>query len=575
MHLPRRLALCAAARRALGTKARPSVTLKASSAGLPDFIEHWSRDAFYKVGAGGVGLTVACGILAGPFQPATVGLAVLTAAYWRRGLLDIQQKEQSIKRNFPVLGHVRYVLESLRPEIRQYFVEGDEEAAPFDRLHRATIYQRAKGAPSALPFGTRRDVYDEKYEWATHSLFPTELQEQRIVIGATNPACTQPYSSSLLNISAMSYGALSEQAILALSTGAEIGDFSHNTGEGGISRFHIEGGGALVWNIGTGYFGCGTGGMKRSFDADMFSQNVKHASMVEIKLSQGAKPAHGGMLPKSKITKEIAEARNLAFPATEDCNSPPRHSAFNTMDELCDFIQKLRTLSDGKPIGVKMCVGKPSELARMIYGFQATGVHPDFITIDGGEGGTGAAPPEFSNSIGMPLADALTLTHALLVGAGLRDPLDRSKSRVALIASGKISTGFAMFKAFAMGADVCNAARPFLFSLGCIQALKCHTNKCPTGITTQDPMLSFGLDPTLKATRVARFHRETVHACVEVVQACGLDSVRDVRPNHVMRRIASNSCAPLDVLYPHLTVRQGELLKSAGPAELQRLWDHR
>jgi glutamate synthase domain-containing protein 2 len=282
---------------------------------------------------------------------------------------------------------------------------------------------------------------------------------------------------------------------LALSSGAKLGGFSHNTGEGGISDFHKEGGADLVWNLGTAYFGAGKfgeGGV-RVFDPDLFVENSKHAKMIEIKLSQGAKPAHGGMLPKEKISPTIAKARNLDYPVLEDCHSPPRHSAFSNPTEMCRFIQQLRTLSDGKPIGIKLCLGQPEEFCDMVKAFVETGIHPDFITVDGAEGGTGAAPPEFSNSVGTPLVEGLTFIHSVLVGVGLRNPIDKSKSRVALIASGKVLTGFSMYKNFALGADVCNAARSFLFSLGCIQALKCNTNTCPTGITTQNPELSWGL----------------------------------------------------------------------------------
>jgi len=377
-------------------------------------------------------------------------------------------------------------------------VEGDEEAAPFDRNHRAVAYQRSKGISATMPFGTRRDANAIGYEWANHSLYPTTLDvaQQRVLIGGNNPQwCTQPYSASLLNISAMSYGALSDRAILALSAGAKLGNFSHNTGEGALSDFHKEGGADLVWNIGTAYFGCGrfgSGGV-RVFDPEMFADNSQHAKMIEIKLSQGAKPAHGGMLPKEKISPSIAKARNLEYPVQEDCHSPASHNAFSNPSELCHFIQELRRLSNGKPVGIKLCLGQPHEFCDLVRAFLETGVHPDFITVDGSEGGTGAAPPEFSNSVGTPLAEALSFIHAVLVGVGLRDPLDKAQSKVTLICSGKILTGFSMYKHFALGADVCNAARAFLFSLGCIQALKCNTNTCPTGITTQNPELSWGL----------------------------------------------------------------------------------
>lgn len=378
------------------------------------------------------------------------------------------------------------------------FVEADDEkGVPYDRNHRAIAYQRSKGLSSTMAFGSRRDSDAVGYEWVNHSLYPTKLkvEEQRVLIGGNNPNCTQPYNSSLLNISAMSYGALSDRAILALSSGAKLGGFSHNTGEGGISEYHKEGGADIVWNIGTAYFGCGQFGEdgSRVFDPELFVENSKYAKMIEIKLSQGAKPAHGGMLPKEKISPGIAKARNLEYPVQVDCHSPSRHNAFSNPGELCDFIQKLRMLSNGKPIGIKLCIGQQGEFCELVKAFVETGIHPDFVTCDGGEGGTGAAPPEFSNSVGTPLTEGLSFVHAVLVGAGLRDPSDKSKSKIALIASGKVLTGMSMYRNFALGADVCNAARSFLFSLGCIQALKCSTNTCPTGITTQDPKLSWGL----------------------------------------------------------------------------------
>jgi len=373
----------------------------------------------------------------------------------------------------------------------------------------------------------------------------------------------------------MSYGALSDRAVLALSSGAKLGGFYHNTGEGAISKFHKEGGADLIWNIGTAYFGCGTFAEdgSRIFDPDLFVENVAHAAMIEIKLSQGAKPAHGGMLPKEKISPEIAEARNLPYPATQDCNSPSRHSAFSDSHVLCEFIAKLRGLSEGKPVGIKLCMGHPEEFAALVHTFVEIGEHPDFITIDGSEGGTGAAPPEFSNSIGTPLNEGLSLAHAILVGAGLRDPIDKSQSKVALIASGKVISGFSMYRNFSLGADVCNAARSFLFSLGCIQALKCNTNTCPTGITTQNKDLSWGLDPSSKQVRVANFHRETVKACQEIMGATGVESWSHVRPHHVCRRIGLGQSRTLEEIFEHLNVGKGELLDGSGPARLVKCWD--
>jgi len=518
------------------------VDIKGLSAGMPDFIEEWDRTKFRQVGYGLAGLTVASSlntfvIFEESTVFATAGIAALTCGYWYIGVRDMNQKSQTIRRNFPVLGNIRYLLEMIRPEIRQYFIEADDQkGVPFDRNHRVIAYQRSKGIAATMAFGTRRDTEANGYEWINHSLYPTNLkvQEQRVVIGKNNPDCTQPYSSSLLNISAMSFGALSDRAVLALSSGAKLGGFSHNTGEGGISEFHKNGGADIVWNIGTAYFGCGKFGQNgvRVFDPDMFVENVKHAKMVEIKLSQGAKPAHGGMLPKEKISPAIAKARNLSYPCLEDCHSPSTHSAFSNPIELCGFIKQLRNLSNGKPIGMKLCIGQREEFCDLVKAFLATGVIPDFITIDGGEGGTGAAPPEFSNSVGTPLVLGLSFAHAVLVGAGLRESQDKSQSKIALIASGKILTGMSMYRTFALGADVCNAARSFLFSLGCIQALKCATNTCPTGITTQDPKLSWGLDPSYKQVRVANFQRGTVDACVELMEATGVESWAKISSNH-------------------------------------------
>jgi len=560
------------------------VNVKSVSAGLPDFIEDWDRKRFRKMGYGLTALTLVSFLNTFMiFEEQTIffttGLGALTGAYWIIGLRDMNQKSQTIRRNFPVLGNARYLLEMIRPEIRQYFVEADDEkGVPYDRNHRTIAYQRSKGITATMAFGSRRDAEAIGYEWVNHTLYPTSLknQDQRVLIGGNNPVCTQPYSSSLLNISAMSFGALSDRAILALSAGAKLGGFSHNTGEGGISENHKKGGADIVWNIGTAYFGCGSFDRNgvRVFDPEMFVENVKHAKMVEIKLSQGAKPAHGGMLPKEKISPAIASARGLDYPCLEDCHSPSKHNTFSNPVELCEFIDELRTLSNGKPIGMKLCIGQPEEFCDLVKAFVETGIHPDFITIDGGEGGTGAAPPEFSNSVGTPLAEGLSFVHALLVGVGLRDPHDKSRSKITLIASGKILTGMSMYTKFALGADVCNAARSFLFSLGCIQALKCSTNTCPTGITTQDPNLSWGLDPSYKKVRVASFQRGTLDACVELMEATGIQSWANISPAHVTRRVGPGVCKPYCEIWNHLQVKKGDLLKLKGPDSLLRVWNH-
>lgn len=535
------------------------------STGLPDFIEHWSRDLFKKTG---VGLIVGTGIL-GVTWGASLGtftVASLVAGYWAIGIRDMAQPSHTIRRNFPVLGHMRYLLESVRPEIRQYFIEDDNEGKPFSREQRSIVYQRAKGMSDTQPFGTRRDVYLEGYEWVNQSVWPTEVAEQhkRVTIG--NHDCKQPYSASRLNVSGMSYGALSDNAILALNEAAKNGNFYHNTGEGGVSRFHLQPGGDIVWNIGTGYFGCRA--KDGTFDAPQFQDRASNPAvkMIEIKLSQGAKPGHGGMLPGIKVTEAIAEARGVAV--GETCNSPPSHSAFSDARGLIRFVDHLRDLSGGKPVGFKFCMGKPTEVAAIIGAMREMDVYPDFITIDGAEGGTGAAPSEFSNHLGFPLLDALQFVNNMLVGAEVRD-------NVKVIASGKIITGFSMVRAHALGADVCNSARAMMFALGCIQALKCNTNKCPTGITTSDPELMAGLHVPSKAERVTNFHKKTVHNFYEIVGAMGLDDPRLLTPTHVMRRTAGGTYAmSYGGIFPML--KPGDLLSRSAEthsSNIQAFWD--
>ena len=482
---------------------------------FPDFIEWWNRNTFYKVGyvmtsatvfgfalPSMVGLASSSPVTA--YLPAIV-LGGITMGYWKIGLTDIKQRSHAIRRNYPVLGNFRYILETIRPELRQYIVESDSDGRPYDRMRRTQIYQRAKNVNDTLPFGTRRNVYETHHEWSNHSMWPVEIDSKsdavRHTIGCAEYGTTQPYSASILNISAMSYGAISDNAIVALSRGAQMGNFYHNTGEGGVSKFHVEGGGNLVWNIGTGYFGCGSGvGEHRIFEPEVFQQmlsetNNNQIKMIEIKLSQGAKPGHGGLLPKAKITPEIANARKLTYPPVGDCHSPARHSSFSNAYELVLFITKVRELSGGLPVGIKLCVGEPTDIADLCKAMIELNNGPDFITIDGAEGGTGAAPPELTNSVGTPLEEGLVLVHNFLVGAGLKD------NKTSIIASGRITSGFGLVRTLALGADICNAARAFMMSLGCIQALKCNTNKCPTGIATLEKDLMFGLDPEVKCNR--------------------------------------------------------------------------
>uniref|UniRef100_A0A0G4FIN9 Glutamate synthase domain-containing protein n=1 Tax=Chromera velia CCMP2878 TaxID=1169474 RepID=A0A0G4FIN9_9ALVE len=512
---------------------------------FPDFIHLWTPAVFRRVGYGLGAGSVSMFAFLGPLAWQPYAAAALTAGYWYQGLSDLKQENFAIKRNFPVLGNFRYILEVLRPEIRQYFIESDYEPdIQYDRQHRVG------------------------YTWANHSIFPTEVPEEnkRVTIGKKENGCKQPYSASLLNISGMSYGALSDNAILALNEGAKRGGFFHNTGEGGMSEFHLKPGGDLVWNIGTGYFGCGQGGLRRTFDPVLFKENAQReqCKMIELKLSQGAKPSHGGMLPKGKITKAIATARGLPFPAEEDCNSPPRHSAFSSPTGMMEFIGKLRELSGGKPVGFKLCVGQPEDFSAICHAMIETGIRPDFVTVDGSEGGTGAAPPEFSDSVGMPLQEGLNLVNNMLTGGGLRD-------KIRIIASGKILSGFSIVRTLALGADTCNAARAFMFSLGCIQALKCNTNMCPTGVTTQNPNLMRGLVPEFKSVRVASFHKETVTNAFEIIGAMGLDHPGKVTGEHVMLRVSSDKVRTFAERFP--LVAPGVLLEKKGPPRLQAAWD--
>jgi glutamate synthase domain-containing protein 2 len=482
------------------------------------------------------------------------------------GVWDLFQPKHSLLRNYPLLGHFRFVIEDLGPELHQYLVESNTDGRPFDRDTRSLIYQRSKGEADKKPFGTERDVYGNGYTWLAHSISPRPMPADpvaalRITVGG--PDCTQPYSLSVLNVSAMSFGALGAPAVEAMNLGAKTGGFAHDTGEGGISRYHRAHGGDLIWQIGTGYFGCraADGG----FDPDLFVRNATdpQVKMIEIKISQGAKPGHGGILPGAKVTEEIAEARLV--PAGQDVFSPTFHSAFSTPLELVDFIARLRELSGGKPVGFKICIGDPREFMAITKAMVERNCTPDFIVVDGGEGGTGAAPLEFSDSLGMPLVEGLMLVQNVLTGAGVRD-------RIKVGASGKMVTASAIAQSMALGADWCNSARAFMMAVGCIQAQHCHTNRCPVGVATQDKKLQRALHVPTKAERVAQFHRSTVHALAEIVAAMGLDHPSQLEPDHVVRRVSQYEVRTFGEIHQPLAARS--LVDGLAPPRFQVLWDH-
>lgn len=468
-------------------------------------------------------------ILSALYWPTGLWSLVLVIPFLLVGFNDLLQTKQAIRRNFPVLGNFRYLLEMIRPEINQYFIESNTDGAPINRENRSVVYQRAKKVTDTIPFGTQQDVYREGYEFVGHSMRPHHVDPATLRVIVGGPQCKQPYDASIFNISAMSYGSLSQNALLSLNGGAKDGGFAHNTGEGGLSSWHLENGGDIIWQIGTGYFGCRDN--KGQFHSELFAQKSAdpRVKMVEIKLSQGAKPGHGGILPKEKLTAEIAQIRNV--PMGEDVISPPGHSAFSTPLELLNFVQKLRELSGGKPIGIKLCVGREEEFIALCKAMVQTEILIDYISVDGGEGGTGAAPLEFSNSVGMPGTDAIVFVVNALRGFGL-------KSKIRVFASGKLTTAFGLIRLMALGVDVMYAARPFLLALGCIQALRCNTNECPTGVATQDPRLTKGLVVKDKRTRVKNFHGQTLRTVAEIIGAMGLHSHRELRPEHLRRRVS-------------------------------------
>jgi glutamate synthase domain-containing protein 2 len=511
--------------------------------------------------ASGIGLLLFCFTYIG-FGRGGPG-ALLCLALVGLGWRDTRQRRHSVLRNYPVIGHIRFLFEYVRTEIRQYLIESDAEATPFSRSQRSLVYQRAKGDADNRPFGTQLDVQASGYEWINHSMAPSQIASHdfRITIGAGGSTCSQPYSASVFNISAMSFGALSANAIMALNGGARRGSFAHDTGEGSISVHHRVHGGDLIWEIGSGYFGCRND--DGSFSEERFIANAREpqVKMIEIKLSQGAKPGHGGVLPGPKVTAEIAAARGV--PMGKDCISPARHGAFATPVELLQFVERLRTLSGGKPTGFKLCIGHPWEWLAIAKAMLETGLLPDFIVVDGAEGGTGAAPLEFTDHVGAPLQEGLMLVHNTLVGLDLRE-------RIRIGCAGKVVTAFDIARNMALGADWCNAARGFMFALGCIQSQTCHTGKCPVGVTTQDKQRQQALVVPDKAERVWRFHQNTLHALKELVQAAGLEHPAQITALHIVRRLDAHDVRLLANVLPF--VKPGELLAAIeGRAD----WPHK
>src|SRR5689334_186860 len=524
------------------------------------FMDKWLPSRYF--GFAAALIAFAAGLAYWPNGAAWRVLAIVAGVLVIMGAADLAQKHSTLRRNYPLLAHIRFFFEYVRPMLRQYIVESDNEEVPFSNVQRAIVKQRAKSILDVRPFGTELDVYAERYEWINHSMAPTKIASHDFRITVGGDACTQPYSASVFNISAMSFGAISPNAIRALNEGARRGGFYHDTGEGSLSPYHRENGGDIVWELGSGYFGaCERAGV---FSEARFVEKARLAQvkMIELKLSQGAKPGHGGVLPAPKVTAEIAATRGVAI--GEDCISPARHSTFDTPEGLLRFIARLRELSGGKPTGFKLALGHPWEWFGIAKAMATTGILPDFIVVDGKEGGTGAAPLEFTDHVGVPLREALMIVHNTLVGLDLRD-------KIRIGAAGKVITAIDVARTLALGADWCNAARGFMFALGCIQSQSCHTDLCPTGVATQDPKRWKHLDVPDKAARVANFHENTLHALKELLQAAGLGHPSELGPEHVIRRVSGNEVRSLASLYRFL--EPGELLAGVPEhAVFQRFW---
>jgi glutamate synthase domain-containing protein 2 len=504
------------------------------------------------IGCAVLGVQVAIGWFAGSV---VFGLLTLLGVY------DMVQTKHSITRNYPILAHLRFLQESIAPEIHQYFIEGNTEGRPFDRDQRTLIYERSKNISGLKPFGTEHDVYSDEFEWINHSLAPKAKSSEPFRITVGGEQCTQPYSCSLFNISSMSFGAISPNAIMAMNSGAKKSNFAHWTGEGGLSPYHLKHGGDLVWQIGTGYFGCRD--ENGNFDRESFAEQatLSQVKMIELKLSQGAKPGHGGVLPAAKVTPEIAKTRHV--PMGQDVISPPGHTAFDSPRGLCEFIGQLRELSGGKPTGFKICIGHRSEFLSVCKAMLDTGIFPDFITVDGAEGGTGAAPLEFTNAMGTPLVDGLIFVRNSLVGCGLR-------SRIRIACAGKVTSAAHILRNLAIGADWCNSARGMMMAVGCIQAQTCHTNECPVGVATQDPVRQRALHVGDKSERVASYHRNTMEALAEMVAAIGLENPDEIGPHHAFKRLSSERAVSYDHAYHFL--KEGVLLNGCGDPEFDADW---
>src|SRR5881227_4299496 len=486
---------------------------------------------------------------------------IIFAGLTALGIRDLIQKNHAVLRNYPISAHLRFLLEEIRPEMRQYFFESEKDGMPFSRDTRAVIYQRAKMVLDKRPFGTQEDVYRDGYEWIHHSVAPKARAEEKFRLTIGGPDCTKPYSASVFNISAMSFGALSPNAVRALNAGAKKGGFAHDTGEGGVSPYHRENGGDIIWEVGSGYFGCRN--RDGSFNPDEFARvaSENQIKMVELKISQGAKPGHGGVLPAAKVSEEISRIRGVAM--GEDCISPPYHKAFSTPLEMMAFIAEMRTLSGGKPAGFKLCVGHKWEFLAICKAMLQSGIYPDFIVVDGNEGGTGAAPLEFMDHLGMPMREGVNFVHNALIGINAR-------GRIRIGAAGKIATAFDMARAMAIGADWCNSARGFMFALGCIQSLSCHTDRCPTGVTTQDPSRARALYVPLKIDRVHNYHLATLHSLTELIAAAGLEHPQQLRPIHFSQRTSTTDVKSFAQLYPSL--RPGELLEGTEDPRFREAW---